>query len=230
MNTGNQFRTLIDLIWSPSRGVEAIARQTPLLVPLFLFSMAAFLVNWYSIPFAEQVARLSMPDSLKPEQVEQVMSFTHRISLVSAIISPLSIVMKWAIMAGLLYLVAVLANGRMLFRQAFSLVAFASIALVAEWVVGLSVMLLKGLEAVRSPFDLVPALGLTLVFRDVGAGWFALLNSVNLFQLWFVILLIMGIGTMNGFSRWKAGCVVVTVWFFQTGVGALTTALSSAGL
>ena len=133
------------------------------------------------------------------------------------------------ILAGLLYLVSILANGRMRFRQAYSLVAFASIALVAEWSVGLTVMLLKGLENIQRPFDLVPALGLTLIFRDVGLGWFTLLNSVNLFQIWFIVLLVIGIASMNGFSRWKSGWVVVSVWLFQTAVGALTTGLSGLG-
>ncbi|MEJ2079353.1 MAG: YIP1 family protein [Acidobacteriota bacterium] len=229
MKVGNQFRTLIDVIWSPARGVEALARHAPLLLPVLVFSVSAMLVNWFSMPFAEHVARLSMPDSLDPEQAQQVLALTHRISLFSALFSPLSMLVKWVILAGLLYLVSILANGRMRFRQAYSLVAFASIALVAEWSVGLTVMLLKGLENIQRPFDLVPALGLTLIFRDVGLGWFTLLNSINLFQIWFIVLLVIGIASMNGFSRWKSGWVVVSVWLFQTAVGALTTGLSGLG-
>lgn len=229
MKAGTQLRTLIDFIWAPSRGVEAVARHAPLLLPVLLFSASSFLINWFSMPFAEHVARLSMPDNLDPAQAEQVLSFTHRISLVSTMFSPLSMLIKWVVLAGLLYLVVILANGRMRFRQAYSLVAFASIALMAEWSTGLVVMLLKGLDNVRAPLDLVPALGLNLVFRDVGLGWFTLLNSVNLFQIWFVILLVLGIASMNGFSRWKSGWVVISVWFFQTAVGALTTGLSGLG-
>jgi hypothetical protein len=229
MKAGGQFRTLIDFIWAPSRGIEAVARHAPLLLPVVLFSVSAFVINWASMPFAEHVARLSMPDNLDPARAEQVLSLTHRISLVSTVFSPVSMLVKWVVLAGLLYLVAILANGRMRFRQAYSLVAFASIALVAEWSTGLVVMLLKGLENVRAPLDLVPALGLTLVFRDVGLGWFTLLNSINLFQVWFVILLVLGIASINGFSRWKSGWVVASVWLFQTGIGALTTALSGVG-
>ena len=227
MKTARQLRTLIDFVWSPSRGIEAVTKQAPLLVPVLLFSVATILINWYSMPFAEQVARLSMPENVNPEQAEQILRFTHRISVASTLVSPLSILVKWAVLAGLLYLVTVLANGGMRFRQAYSLVAFGSVALVAEWAVSLGVMLLRGVDNVRNPLDLVPALGLTLVFRDVGAGWFALLNSINLFQLWFVVLLVMGVAAMNGFSRWRSGLVVVSVWLFQTGVGALTTGLTA---
>lgn len=80
------------------------------------------------------------------------------------------------------------------------------------------ILKLKGVEAIESPYDLQPPIGLNLIFDTDSAPLNTLLESVNLFEIWYVILLGLGISIIFDFSKKLAMGIAITYWIFSVGV------------
>ncbi len=215
------------MFWSPSRAVESIREKAPFLVPLLIASIAGVVVQFATSPMVETLMRANLAH-LQEDQVAQSIEFYRRFQMIGVFTAPLVMLLKWAAVALLLYLLAILVNGTMSFRQVYSLVSFSSLALVAESAIVLLILLLRGVESIQTQMDLQPAIGLNLLFPGLAPAWHLLLNNANIFELWYVVLLVLGIRQLNRFSTGKAVAVVVAVWLFGVGLQSATTALGMA--
>ncbi|MDD5543119.1 MAG: YIP1 family protein [Acidobacteriia bacterium] len=222
-----QCRLLTGLVWSPARTLSEIRLTTPYLCPLLLFSLAGVIVacinNSMILSFTQRTLSLSLDES----QVDQTLHFIGRLQLFGVILSPAFLLMKWAIVAGLIYLAAQLMTSNMTYRQSFSLVAFTSIFQVLESCMILTILRLKRTENLNSPLDFQPPVGLNIFFDVTSLSWNTLLNDFNPFAIWYMVILILGVATLSQCSRLKAALVVVPVWLFLVCIQVAVVAIST---
>ena len=222
---GGSWRLLGLFLLSPGAGVRTLAVKTPLLIPMLVLCLGMVALNFLSIPFTDQLARTQLPEGLEPEQLEQIERFQQLVLHASVFLTPLTMACRWALIAGLLYLISVLANGRMHYRQSYALVVLASLPLLGETALNLVILFLRGVDSIAEPFDLMPPIGLSLLFSPQSPAWYSILNSVNLFEIWHMILLVLGISALNDFGCIRSGVIVLSVWGFQVGTGVATLVL-----
>jgi hypothetical protein len=137
-----------------------------------------------------------------------------------------TLLLKWAAVALLLFLTTVLIEGRGSYCKTLSLVAFSSVILLVQSWYSRMIVHLKGIEILRSPWDLDPPIGLSLLMPGLNPGWYTFFNTFNLFEAWFVALLILGLSGMEDISRKKAALAVIPIWLLLTGLRAGLAALS----
>lgn len=228
----------VSRVWSvlihPRRTFEELASEsratwlTPMLV-LSLTTILVVVVSGYFKARAAMMGEVPLPpdwqywspdmqnDYMQAQQATQGTTFVYIIPLVGALTT---LWLGWVVVAGLLHLGSTLLGGRGSMQSALNVVAWGSIPFAVRDILRIIFMLAVG-HAIASP-------GLSGFVSS--AGFFAkLLTRVDLFWIWYVVLLVIGFAVTDGLPRNKALIGVVTVLLLilaaQAGMGTLTSSV-----
>lgn len=222
-----QIRLLIGLVWSPETAFADLPQRSPFLMAFLVVGGAGIFISLASRPLVMAVTQLELTSRMGEEQALQSLPTIFHLQMIGVLASPLFLLLKWAFIAGLIFLIALLLDGVMTYRQAFSLVALTSIFPLMESLLLLIILKLKGIENLHRAQDLQPPIGLNLIFRSPDIVWSTFLSNINPFQIWHLIVLILGVSILNRFSRTKSTFVVLPVWIFLVGIQLVFTAFSA---
>jgi hypothetical protein len=213
----NSFQRIIGVLFSPDATFASIARRPDWVMPLvilLIMSMAAGVVIAQHVDFGA-AAREAMEQNknITQEQMDKGVKMAAGIGKVATYLSPVLTVIGLLVIAGVLLLAFRLFGGEGDFKQAFSVTCYASMPSVIKGIVMLIIVLAKG--------GIIPAQALaTLVRSNLGflADYkanpmaFALLSSLDIFSIWFCVLLIIGFAYVARVSKARAAVVVVSLW------------------
>lgn len=154
---------------------------------------------------------------MQAQQATQGATFMYVIPLVGALTT---LWVGWILVAGLLHLGSTLLGGRGSMQSALNVVAWASLPFALRDILRV-VFMLSTKHAITSP---------GLSGFAASAGFLSqLLARVDLFWIWYLILLIIGFAIADGLPRNKAFVGVVAVLLLvlaaQAGLGSLTSNL-----
>ena len=217
-----RFDWLLPALFQPRRtfpriaAVETAVWQTPILI-LILTGLIRTLVNGSVKAAAGLAANSGTPppgfEYYTPEQqaqLQQAMAatsgpvFTY---LLPAVVTVLGVYLGWLILGWVIHLGLTLMGGRGSSRQALNIVAWSLLPFAIRDVVRIGAMWLSGQP--------VSTLGLS-GFAPVAAGNLtiyltALLSFVDIYLLWHILLLLIGVRAAENISRAKAWSVVLLV-------------------
>jgi hypothetical protein len=222
-------RNLSAIFWKPSEVFGKLRDNPQYLIPLIVVALGGILLQLETRPLIEQLLIRTAPKDLPPDQLERGLIYFRRANLIGMLVSPALMFLKWACMSWLIFLATVIVGGRGYYGQTLSLVSFSSVILLFESWYSRLVVHLKGIDALTSPRDLDPPIGLSLITPDLGPGWFTFLNTFNLFEMWFVILLVLGLSKIENISKKRAALAIVPIWMLWTGLCAGFAALAGNG-
>jgi hypothetical protein len=201
---------------------------TPMLV-LTVTVLLVVLVTGYLKTRAALMGEVTMPPDwqwwtpemqnnyMQAQQATQGKTFIYVIPLVGAWTG---LWLAWVLVAGLLHLGSTLLGGRGTMQGALIVVAWASLPFAIRDVLKVIYMLSAG-HAIGSP---------GLSGFATSAGFVPqLLARLDIFVLWYVILLIIGIAIFDGLSRGKAVLdvlvIVLLVLMTRAGLASLTSGI-----
>ncbi len=213
------FNWVLPALFQPRRTFQRIASMerglvsTPLLL-LALFAIASALVRGTIREAALASGQMELPPGWEfytPEmqaQFQQAMTATSGpvfVYLLPAIVALLGVIVSWVVVGWLLHLLLTLMGGRTSSQQTLNVVAWASLPFILRAGVRIAAMLASG-EVVAHP-------GLSgFVSGEAGTAAIfstALLSQVDLYLLWHIVLLIVGVGVGNNLSRGKIWIAVL---------------------
>lgn len=213
------FGWVFPTLFQPRQTFQRIASMERGLVstPLFLlalFAMGSALVRGTIREAALASGQMELPPGWEfytPEmqaQFQQAMTATSGpvfVYLLPAIVALLGVIVFWVVVGWLLHLLLTLMGGRTSSQQTLNVVAWASLPFMLREGVRIAAMLATG-EAIAFP-------GLSgFVTGDAGiAAIFstALLSQIDLYLLWHIGLLIVGVRVGNNLSRGKVWIAVL---------------------
>lgn len=233
------FARLLPVLVQPRKafaGMAAEARST-WLTPMFVLSLTALLVvlvSGYLKTRAAMMGEVTMPPEwqwwtpemqnnfMQAQRATQGKTFMYVIPLVGAWTG---LWLGWVLVAGLLHLGSTLLGGRGSMQGALNTVAWASLPFAIRDVLRVIYMLSAG-HAIGSP---------GLSGFATSAGFLPqLLARLDLFVLWYVILLIIGFAIVDGLSRGKAVLnvlvVIVLILLAQAGLGTLSSSVGGQAI
>lgn len=159
---------------------------------------------------------------MRAQQATQGATFVYIIPLVGALTA---LWLGWVLVAGLLHLGSTLLGGRGSMQGALNIVAWASLPFAIRDLLRVVYMLSAG-HAIASP---------GLSGFTTSAGFLTqLLARIDIFVIWYIILLVIGFAIADGLTRGKAAVGVVVVMLLvlmaQAGLGSLTSGLGGSAV
>jgi len=233
------FPRLLQVLIHPRRTFAGLAAEdraswlTPMLV-LTVTALLVVLVSGYLRTRAASMGEVTMPPDwqwwtpemqnnyMQAQQATQGKTFMYIIPLVSAWTG---LWLGWVLIAGLLHLGSTLLGGRGTMQGALNVVAWASIPFAIRDVLRVIYMLSAG-HAIGSP---------GLSGFATSAGFLPqLLSRLDLFVVWYVVLLMVGMAIFDGLSRGKAVvdvlAIIVLVLLAQAGLASLVSNMGGQGI
>jgi hypothetical protein len=214
---------LLDAIVAPRTAFREIRRDPHWLWPLLLFTLATFVHTLSATPFtllriSEQIRALNprLQGEALAQAAEAPRFMVGAVSILSSVLTPLIVVL---VTAGLVHLMAVLLRGDLVVegRAVFAACAHAAIPLALGTLARVPLILrARSLEV---------SLGLDAVFPGVfhGPGLLRLLQFLDGFRLWFIVLLAIAVAVTYRLPAWKAAAVSLATNVFWLGSFRLMT-------
>ena len=198
------------------------------LTPMLILSLTGILVIVASGYFKTRAAMMGevqlppdwqywSPDMqqnyMQAQQATQGATFMYVIPLVGALTS---LWLGWVIVGGLLHLGSTLLGGRGSMQSALNVVAWSSLPFALRDILRAIYMVSVG-HAINSP-SLSGFAASSPIFSQI-------LSRVDLFWIWYLVLLVIGFAVADGLSRKKAGMgvaiVLLLVLAVQGGLGSI---------
>jgi hypothetical protein len=186
------------------------------LIPLLILGVAFTLISAAQSPYHIRWMQHQLESSGAPaEQVAGTMELLRRSDAWRAVGVPLLLLLRWVLFALLLWLAAQLVLGLLDFQHALTIVGFSYPPLLLRDSVVCLVVSLRPEEVLLRPDGLNVALGLNLLFPAIPLPWSSLAGNLNLFEAWFVLLLVEGVAKVTDSRRRRALAVVLPCWTFS---------------
>jgi hypothetical protein len=203
-------------------------------LPMLILTLATLASILVAGSIKQQIALNSTPELppdfqyFSPEQQAQVMQAMQATSgpvfiyVFPAIVALLGIWLGWLLVGGLLHLAVTLFGGRGETIYTMNLVAWASLPLVLRELVRAVSMLVTG-QLINSPglsgFAPADPTGSTTYLS-------AILAAIDIYLLWHIVLLVIGVRVGNGLSLVKSIIAVLLTVGIVTGLAALLETLA----
>lgn len=226
---------LLPLFYRPRPTLQDVVQHTTPVwaAPLLLLSLLALLSTLAAVPARVQDARMhaSLPSEMEYFSPEQQAQFQQAVDArqgaIFTFVLPASgalggVWIGWLLLGGMLHLGLTLAGSRSGSLASLNLAAWASLPIALRY-------LIRGVYSLTTR-RLVTAGGLSGLIASGGSGFgafaAALLAMVDIYFIWQVILLLVGVIPMSGMAKPKAWAVTLTM----VGLGMLLQALPAFAL
>lgn len=220
----NAFGRIVSVLVAPAKTFASIRQNptwlTPLLVLVLVVLLTTFLVT-QKVDWVEAAGQIldAQNRTMSEDQREQAIDTMERVLPKTTLIGPLVAFPVFSLLTGLICLVAVNAlGGQLSFKQSFSTVVHSAMPQLVAGLLTIPVVL------GRESFSFVELQGGSFLKSNLGAfateetagALRALMGSVDLFTLWGVVLLSLGLATVGRLSKGVSAAVAIGVWVFWT--------------
>lgn len=194
--------------------------------PLVLFSVASILVSFALAPLIRHVLEIApIPPNVTPEQYQTRVEMGLKIQSITVYLAPIFTAALFAIQSAILLGTASIMSVQTKFRWLFNLIAGCSLIQLLAFLAGF--VIVKAKSDISTMAELRPALGLD-IFLPEGTNKFlaAFLGFFSVFEIWWIVMLILILSTAFRVSKGKAVAVVLPLvvlsLLFRLGSAALS--------
>lgn len=143
-----------------------------------------------------------------------------------ALVTPVVLVLKWAVVATLVWMACVAAGSESRYERIFAVVVCSAAVQVLHLAVSVAIMTARASSATNL-LDLQPLTGLNMIWPDVQGPIGALLAAINPFDAWYVVAVVEGTRVVAGLRLVTAALCVLPAWAFVTATQVALAALNS---
>jgi len=211
----SSFQRIIGVLFSPNETFASIAKQPDWVVPLaiiLVLSLVAGIIFAQRIDFAGGMRdAMEQRGGASPDQIDRGVRVGAAIAKIFSYCAPAVSLVILLIMAGILLLAFRVMGGEGDFRQAFSVTCYAWMVEVIKSCLVTIIILVRNVSMTELPTVLRSNLAFLVPMKD-NPLLFALLSKIDIFTIWFLILLIIGFAFVSRFSKAKSAAVVISLW------------------
>ena len=205
--------TLFEAVVAPESAFKRDLSGHSYLLPLCVLGLAFALISWLQAPLAMQWTRLQMQAAnASPDQVSASLAVMESVQRWSLAAVPLLLFVKWVLSAAMVWLVAQLCLVSMTFSRGLGIVAYSYLPVFLRDATMLFILWMRGTAALDHPEALNVAIGLNLLLPQLPLPWSTLAGNCNMFELWYLALMIVGISTAAAVRRRTALAIVLPGW------------------
>jgi hypothetical protein len=216
---------ILNLFFEPKRVFESLKIKPTWLVPFIIVALLGMSFYYFAYPMiiSEQIAKIKANEKIPAEQKEAIiekMQGTGHPPVWQLGISPIGMLVYLAVASAVLFFVFnVLLGGDSSFRKVFSVYCYSALVGIPATIVKLPLTLVKKSADVQTSLAL-------LLSPDVKEKFlYKVFSSFDIFVIWQVILISMGMGVLYKYSTKKAFTAVLVLWviwiFLKSGLSSL---------
>ena len=226
--TSSPLSRIVGVFVSPSSTFADIARRPDWIVPILLLLVVSYVSVFMiagKIDFNTVYRQAMEAQHMPPDQQERALRIATSIGKSIMYVAPFFSIGGLVIAALLLWLGLRMLGGQLTFLQSFAVTAYAWMPHVLAGIIGIIVSMSRKTIGVEELQTLVHSNPAFLVSMKTNPVLFNFLSTLDLFSIWVIILLTIGLSIAAKVSKVKAFAVVITLWavyvLFRVGQGAL---------
>lgn len=208
---GGFLQSLVDIIIDPVSVFRRIERGLTWWKPYIVIAVIMLVLGFLAMPIQRAAMSLSM-SSADEEQVAQALERMEQFAWLQPVGGAVWALIVILISAVVAHILITLISSQSNIKKTLSLIVYCRLIVVLGDIVKFVVLKMRGFENIESLADLRVNLSLAAFFPDIGSFGWAFLDSFGLFQVWYYILLVIGISIVFKASRKIAIVPVVPIW------------------
>jgi hypothetical protein len=216
---------VLNIFFEPKKVFESLKIKPTWLVPFIIVALLGMGSFYFTFPYImdQQVERIMenerIPEQQKERIVEDLKEKAHPPLWQMAIAPAGSLVVLVVVAAVLFFVFNVLLGGDSTFRRIFSVYCYSSLIAIPAVIVKFPLIMTK------RTLDIQTSLAVLLSPDSKGTFVHSVLSSFDIFTIWQVILVSLGLGVMYKYSTQKALTTVVIIWiiwiFAKSGLSSI---------
>lgn len=216
----NAFQRIAGVFFAPVETFADIARKPDILVPLLVILVIGYVTTFMVMPHFDFDAMIAQQAEMVKKQnpnvsdgdIAQMGKFTIAFAKVMGYVSPILVLIGYMIIALVVWGACRLMGGAGDFKQAFSATLYAHFPRVVLGIIMAVVVKARGSVDPAAIATVVKSNPAFLVDMKEQPVLFALLSSIELFQIWTIALLIIGFAALTKLSRAKTAAIIISLW------------------
>lgn len=202
---------MLNIFIDPKEAVKGFDTKWAWVWPLLIVALVTGIAGWLTIPFALQAMQYEPPRGLTREQLQAAMPRIQMISKIAVFAAPISTGVMMALWAGILAGACAVLDIKLAFLKLFTLVAHCSLIHAVQAVAMYVVLNLKR-DEIQSMQQLIPHFGLDLLMSEnANKQLVALVGYFSIFQIWYLVILALGLAFLAGVPKIKAFLAITPV-------------------
>jgi hypothetical protein len=221
---GSDLAGLGSFLIDPAGAAKYVFRKWFWVTPLIVVGLISLVFYYLTLPIIQHVLDVTpAPANSTPEQYQKGVEIGMMFQRIVAFLMPLIIAVVWAISALILFAMSSALSVNTKFLWLFNLLAGCSVISLLGGIASFVILKVKG--EVSTMAELHPALGLD-IFMPEGSNKYAvaLLGYFSVFQLWWIVMIVLVFSAAFRVSKGKAFAVVSPVII----IGALFAVIGAA--
>jgi len=211
---GGFWRSVIEIFSDPFKVFARIDSGLAWWKPLMLIIPGSVVLVHLMRPFETKMKELVM-QGVSGEQLEQVLEKSAKTGYVSYFTAPAMLVLSYL-------LISLVLKGMMSFLSSCgrywkttALVIFCALIPFVETILETAILRAKGVASIESVGDMTINLNLSAIIPTENVALNALFRSLGVFQVWYYVVLILGLAVIFKMSRTRAVIATLPVWFLK---------------
>jgi hypothetical protein len=205
------FAGIFNAFVDPKATARSVRAPLAWLWPLIILGAVSIVYGMFFMPIMLRTMRDFPPEGVSGDRLEQALHIAEIAAKVGIYIGPLIIAGITALFASLVMLTASMLSVRVKFRDLFALMSACSLISTLQIIASYFVLRAKVGE-IGSMQQLRPAFGLDIFFSDLKGPLYAILSYFSLFQVWYLVMLGLGLSYLTGSSKGKAFMAITPAW------------------
>jgi len=198
---------LVNIFLEPSRVFKSIKIKSSWVLPFIIYLIIATIGAYFTTPFQMEIGKqkIMQSDQLTEEQKQAQIEMSGKFAFLGWVIAPIAVVVIMLLITGANLLVgSVILGGTTRFTTMWSAICFTSLISALGLIIKVPLMLWKHTADIRT------SLAILLPGKDLASGIVSFLNtSTDLFLIWQIVVMIVGMAIIYNFSKLRASLVVL---------------------
>ena len=211
--------TLLNIILNPVKAFNQLKNEEKFPVMAFLVLLTLVLIHLILMaPISSKLGEMVLSGMSMPEkQKDMAIEMTHKLRYLSMIGGFIMYAVILFLQALILFVVALMFKAQLNYSKALRLIIYCFIVLVIGDLVNTALIYFRGIDTIENMYSVtLTGVNVLTTVEKAGVALYVFLSYINPFQIWFVVLLTLGIKIFTDFGWGKSFAICIIFWLIIT--------------
>jgi hypothetical protein len=219
LSIGDGIVGMLNVFVDPKGTAKRVPAPLSWLWPVICLTIVYVVFSYLMLPYTMNLIDLRINQQISQQgmsalQADRARSVTHMVYQFLPLASPVFVILFVLLFAWLVLAMGSIAGLRAKFRDIFSLIVACQLIQLLQTVATYIVLRAKG-DEITSQEQLTPPFGIDIFLQDIHGALFALVHFFSIFEIWYLIVLTIGLAALAKTSKGKAFFAITPAWLLS---------------